>query len=301
MPKKSLRIGFYGVTVTNDPDTTFSEILEKFRREVIPDDESRTWDNKDQPIRLQWATHTGGLWSGEIMRIRLHEDLNRAKRDGSTRPIEFEDDEGLGENTAFLFNHRTSTLVVHEARGAVSVNSFGKYFKSVGQVEGVELRPLMRPEAIERIASMGAIYSLDVQLEGMQTAAPFRDSGRSAAAMVDVARSLHAPVLHIVAKIPRTRGGYVQETLTGVVDALRGLMRDTTETTGLTRAVVTGGRTNGENAEEIVDLIEDRLVEFVSYDLRDGARISDRDRHNAVRTAWNIHAEAIGTYYTREP
>ena len=61
MPKKSLRIGFYGVSVTNDPDTTFFEILEKFRREIIPDDESRTWDNKDQPIRLQWARHAGGL------------------------------------------------------------------------------------------------------------------------------------------------------------------------------------------------------------------------------------------------
>src|SRR5690349_7515914 len=110
MPTKNLRIGFYGVTVTNTPPVSFEQILRRFEND-IPEDETRTLDaSPDQPVRLHWVRRSQNLWSGEMLRIRLHEELNRASRRGRVRPIHFDEDEGLGENTAFLYHPATRTI-----------------------------------------------------------------------------------------------------------------------------------------------------------------------------------------------
>jgi len=153
MREKWLRIGFYRVTVQNDPPRNFDDILRSFTT-AIPEDERRTLEPGDSPIRLQFARRAQTLWTGEMLRIRLHEDLAKARTNGHQEQIQFDPDEGLGEQTAFLFHPGTSVLVVHEHRGAVPVSAMPKYFKTFCEVRGVTIEPLLKPEAIQRAARM---------------------------------------------------------------------------------------------------------------------------------------------------
>ena len=124
MPIKNLKVGFYGVSVANDPPMRFEEILARFENQ-IPKDEARTIEQStDEPVRLQSVTRGSEYWHGEMTKIRLHEELTKATTDGRKEKIRFDDNEGLGEDTAFLYHPETRTLVVHEARGGVPLSAF---------------------------------------------------------------------------------------------------------------------------------------------------------------------------------
>src|SRR5260370_21194343 len=95
-----LRIGFHKVVLRSKEPIDFEQILDAGRR--LPDDESRTIERPDGPIRLQFARRSTSVWQCELIRIRLNEEPKRANIKGKVEPIPFADDEGLGEETAFL-------------------------------------------------------------------------------------------------------------------------------------------------------------------------------------------------------
>jgi hypothetical protein len=298
--ERTLRIGFYEVTVQNDPPVTFDEILQRFAT-TVPDDERRTLEPGDSPIRLQWVRLNQTTWAGELLRIRLHEDLTKARTNGRQERIEFGPDEGLGEETAFLFHPGTRTLVVHEQRGAVPVSAIPKYFKTFGEVRGVTITPRLKPEALERVARMTAIHAFEVQFGGIGTGTPLRDAGLSAGALLNVLDAFRAPKAWIRVEVPKPRGRHQDRgSLRNVVDAARGLL-------GLQRAeglveklIVVGADPDGGLEESVINLLEDRLIELVPVQLNGDERIAEQHRHNAVRTAWNTHREAIERVYGAE-
>lgn len=293
-----LRIGFYQPAIVNHPPKTFDQILTEFN--ALPDDETRTTDVRHEPIRVQKATKVQGLWRCDMMRLRMHEDLRRGRRDGKVEPIQFEDDEGLGENTAFAYHVPSNTVIVQEFRGGVSLGMFTRYFKVLGGVSRFELNSLLRPDAIERLARMPEHYSLEVHLADVKDAHAYRDRNLSARKIFEMISEFRAPKAKITIEIGRGRGrSGLPETLANIGRAVRGLLPNGPADPGEVKKLVVIGRTDDANveAEDFINLLEDRLVEFVPIELEEGKRITDADRINAVITAWNIHRESIERYY----
>lgn len=296
MANKVLRIGFYRVCVYSDPPRRFDEILKKFHTEIA-DDESRTVETReDQPVRLQTLAPARSHWTGDMVRIRLHEDLRKVKRSGRSRKIDFDEDEGLGESTAFLFHPRTQTLAIHESRGAVPLSAFAKYFKLLGEVNDVALQPLITPAAIQRIASMGAHHKFEIALAAPQNHQWLQGRGYGAKALTDLARYFNGLKIRVSVETPKLRdaGG-----LHHVVDTIMGLFNGADDPGPVTKALVLGISPDDHTNEALINAIQDRLLEEVPYELRRGERISDPERHAAVLTAWNTHRAAIEQYYTR--
>lgn len=296
MATKFLRIGFYRVTVNSDPPIRFDRILRKFENEIA-DDESRTVDSRnDQPIRLQALHHAHSFWTGDMVRIRLNEDLTRVNRRGRRRRIDFENDEGLGENTAFLYHPRSQTIAIHESRGAVPVSAFPKYFALLGEVDGIDFRPIMKPEALARIARMGALHKFEIAVAPLQNARGLADQGEGANALMNIARYFNSPKLKVIVESPRRFGA---EGLHGVIDTLEGFLGPRGDARMVTKAVVIGSSPDDERTDDLVNVLQDRLVEEVGIELPAGQRVADPQRHAAVRTAWETHSAAIEQYYTR--
>jgi Family of unknown function (DUF6731) len=131
-----LRIGFHKVVISSRGPTDFEHILEIGRG--LPDDESRTIDRPDGPVRLQFARKSVNCWQGELIRIRLGEEPKRANLKGRVVPIIFDEDEGLGEETAFLYDPELQMIAYHEHRGGVSLTNAARYFKAVGKVRSIK-------------------------------------------------------------------------------------------------------------------------------------------------------------------
>jgi hypothetical protein len=232
-----------------------------------------------------------------MMRLRMHEDLRKGSRNGGREPIVFGPDEGLGEDTAFIYHPATNTVVIHEQRGAVSVGMFATYFKTFGNVNAVEMQPLLKPHVMERVQRMSRIRTFEVQLGAVQDGRVYRDRDASARTLFEAAAHFGAPKAYIKLEIPkrRRRNDADLPTLRHVVDAARDLFSHA-ESDSIQKLVI-GGEEGGEQVEAVVNLLEDRLVEFVPLDLRPGERITDATRFSAVTTAWNTHHEAIERVY----
>jgi len=170
-----LRIGFHKVAVRSREATDFERILEIGRG--LPDDESRTIDRPDGPVRLQFARRSVNCWQGELIRIRLGEEPKKANLRGKVEPIAFGEDEGLGEETAFLYDPELQMVAYHEHRGGVSLTNAARYFKAVGKVRSIDFQPVLRPEVLERVDSMGRVRDFIVHLAGVHGGQHLRGLG----------------------------------------------------------------------------------------------------------------------------
>jgi hypothetical protein len=284
-----LRIAFHKVVVRSREGMDFERILETGRG--LPDDESRTLDRPDGPIRLQFARRSVNCWHGELIRIRLGEEPKKANLRGRVEPIPFGEDEGLGEETAFVYDPELRILAYHEHRGGVSLTNAARYFKAVGRVRSIEFQPVLRPEVIERVDRMGTVREFVVHLAGVHDGRNLRGLGRPALSLFGAANAFLAPRAKFHLSIGR------EGSLQNVKEAIAEFMGAEGETKEqVKKLVVIGSEAEGDDHEEVINLIEDRLVVPVPVDLRRG-RLTDARRRAAVYDAWLAQRDGLRRAY----
>jgi hypothetical protein len=288
-----LRIGFYQIQVNSRLDVTFEDLLTAGR--TLPDDERRTLDRPDGPIRLQFARESiGGLWSCELIRIRLGEDVKKANKRGRLTPIDFDEDEGLGEETAFVYDPQLRIAAYHEHRGGVTIGNAARYFKSVssGKVRSIDFKPVIRPAALERIANIGQVKEFIIHLAGPSHGRPLRNLGRSALSLFQTKEQFQAPKAKFHFTLGRQQG-----VLENVKEAVAQLWSSDEELRDeIDKLVVVGDDEDGTDREAVINLLEDRLVVSLPVELR-GGRLTDASRRAAVLQAWTDEQEGLAAIY----
>jgi hypothetical protein len=106
---RQIKINFYRVYMPDGAGITFEGILESV--DQSPNDEGRNLLVRDCPIRLQSLNKLQQGWEGDMIRIRMNEVPIKASLAGIVEPLEFEDNEGLGEETAFIYNPLIQVLM----------------------------------------------------------------------------------------------------------------------------------------------------------------------------------------------
>ena len=103
---RKLKMDFLKVVLPDEFPRSFESVLNAVN--VSPKDDARNAIRNDCPFRLQEARQTGDYWKGEMIRIRMDQLPIKAKLSGDISSIDLEDDEGIGEETAFLYHVPTS-------------------------------------------------------------------------------------------------------------------------------------------------------------------------------------------------
>ena len=281
MPTRQMKVGFFQVVVTN-PNTpvAFNAILQTLN--AIPNDRRRTMLAADEPVRLRLLQQTGGGWLGDLGKIRLHEDLDKSTIDGIETKIPLQDDEGLLEKTAFFYHPRTKIIAIQQLAGSVSASSCGRYFKTLGGVQKIEFRPVIKDDALTRIMQMGTVEKFQIRFAGIDSGRPLRGGHASARNMIQSLRNLRAPKASINLQIDRdtTTLEHVGQFIADALDWDR--RGDLT----VEKILVVGS--DGEADEiSVIDLFKDRVVEILPVEVQDGRKFDDASRYSAVRTAWN--------------
>jgi len=284
-----LRIGFHKVVVRSKEPTDFEQILEAGRK--LPDDETRTVDRPDGPIRLQFARRSVNVWQGELIRIRLGEEPKKANTRGKVEPIPFEADEGLGEETAFVYDPELQMIAYHEHRGGVTLTNAARYFKAVGKVRSIDFQPVLKPEVLERVGRMGMVKEFIVYLAGVHDGQHLRNLGRPALSLFGTANAFMAPKAKFHLSIGKE--GSLQNVKEAIADFMRG---DDEIKEQIQKLVVVGSEAEGDDTEQVIDLIQDRLVVTMSVELR-GGRLTDAKRRGAVYDAWLAQRESLKAAY----
>lgn len=286
MPK-TLRVGFYQPHVLGKAISDFDGIVDAARQ--LPDDETRTLDRPDGSVRLQFIRQSMSVWIGELIRIRIGEEPKKANLRGKVELIHLEEDEGLGEETAFLYDPELNVIVYHEHRGGVTTSNAARYFRTIAKARSVQLKAMIKPEALERCTKCPTIHEFVVHLAGVNSGIPRRGMGHSAWSLIRTAEEFQAPRAQFrmaVGKAGRLVG--VKQAVTDLLSNLAGDGR-------VTKLEISGSESDGTDVT-VIDLLEDRMVDEIQVELKDG-RVTDSVRHAAVFEAWQRHRDDLKSSY----
>jgi Family of unknown function (DUF6731) len=293
MPVRQLKISFHRVIVTN-PQTpvAFNDILTTLNE--VPNDARRTVLQADEPVRLRFLQRIENTWLGDLTRIRLHEHIDKSTVAGRETSIDFEDDEGPCEKTAFVYDSETNVIAIQQIAGGVTASSCGRYFKTIGQVQKIELPIVVKTEALERIQRMGVVAKFQLKLAGIDNGKAARSRNRSAAAMFEFLRTFDAPTASITVAIDKET-----HTLDRVANFVTEALQWNQDGRAEVKKLLVVGSEDEADERTAIDLFEDRIVEIIPVELEPGQRIRDNERYNAVRTAWNRQRAALRVQFAR--
>src|SRR5258707_7859842 len=152
MPK-TVKIDFFKVVMPEDAGMTFEALLNRIGQ--IPlQDEARTQEISGDPVRLQELHHQqGGHIEGDMVRTRMDTLPRKSNIEtGELALLDLDEDEGLGEETAFLYDPATHCLTIQRNRYGVSASAFATYCTEIGAFESaITLEPIISGDAIARL------------------------------------------------------------------------------------------------------------------------------------------------------
>jgi hypothetical protein len=285
--KKVVRFDFFRVEMPQGAQR-FEELLQQIAR--MPNNESRTLDLGDRFVRLHRVQEAGGVWEGDLTRIRMTAVPAKAGMDGSLEPFEFEDDEGLGEESAFLYHRQTRVLVMQYNHFGMTPTLFARYIERMGDLDGmIDFNPAIRPDAINRLANIEQIRRLEIGLAGVDNSTAFDEQGNSLSGIIDVLDAFRAPSANITVSMGHEPGGMARQTVTRTLNAL---LRNHAST--IRKLKVSGIE---DDQSQIIDLIEDRLVEMAEIELDEHRRLPYQSRREALHAAWSEHRNGLRTMF----
>lgn len=292
MAAKLLNIDFYRVKVEDKSNRTFVDLLEEMNK--MPDDACRAQHRTDDAVRLQVLKKGHTYWRGDMLRIRMNESPVKAKLSGETKEIDLDEDEGLGEETAFMYHIPTGILVLQRNRIGVSASAMAKYFRILCKAKAVTLECILKEDALKRISQMETIRTFEIHFAGVDSGQSLKGKGHAAKTMYSMLSEFQAPNASIKLSVGRKKG-----TLQNVVSAITDLFGDQSTPSDVKRVVVIG-KDDDDADKTFIDLLQDRLTELVVLDDADGGRISSVQRFKAITTAWDRHKDYLEAQYATE-
>lgn len=262
----------------------------------LPDDESRTRDIGGVPFRLQQLTQGGRYRDGDMARIRMDDVPPIISRSGEVDEVELDDDEGLGEETAFRYDTQTHVLAIQVNRAGVSAAKWAKFFEAVlGVEEAIVPTVVVNPNAADEIARLDVVRKIHVRYAGNTDARTViaAGAGGTVAQIERLART--APVFELTLGMGRERGsGFpIREAKAFIRGTFNWLMeRAAGDATTNERLDVVGTFDDESHAE--FNLLEYIMRETVEVEIdADSKRMLYGSRHGGIEEAWGRRRAAL--------
>jgi hypothetical protein len=278
---KQISIDFYRVTMPNGAPT-FEHLIQQVS--AMPYDDTRNLEIGANPARLQES----GVWNhcheGEMVRIRMEMLPRKASLDGALEDLNFDEDEGLGEETAFLYHPPTMVLAIQRNRIGVSASALTWYFKEKGRIEEpIEIAPVLQRGVMERLAQMQTVRRLEISVAGLDRGLILQNRGHGVADIVRLSEELRAPKVSISLSMGhQRRGGLSLERALAIARNLRELAFD--HRNEVQKIEIAG--IDAADEKIVLDLIEERMTNVQLVQPEENRTIPYRARRDAVREAW---------------
>lgn len=290
MPNK-IKVDFYRVTVP-EHSIPFENII--LADAASADDETRNIPINGRPVRLQEATRNRGLIEGDMLRIQMSDLPPKASLSGEVDNLNFEDDEGLGGETAFVYHPGTKVLAIQRNRSGVSARAFVDYFTQKAALPvGISLEPVIAGDAIVRLARMKETRRFKVRLAGVTNPAFFKQQDKGLGEMVDVLNYFRAPAATIELSMGHAPGGL---TLERVVDLASKVVNLDSDGKGEVVTMEISGVLDNDDRDEF-DILQYRMIEVVTVDENKHRRSSYKKRHPEIRQAWEKRRAELEKMY----
>jgi hypothetical protein len=278
---KRIRIDFYRLVMPSGT-TAFETLVEAAGK--LPNDESRTRTVNGAPVRLHSSKTTAKQHEGELVRIRMDTAPARASIKGPLRDFDFGDDEGMGEETAFLYDPTYQILVVQRNHYGVSASSLAGYFEQIGAVTPITLEPIIEPDKLAKFNALTEVRQFQVSVAGIENAATIGQQHPSAGVkkMAELVETFDAPAVNVYLSMEHEHGSLnVQR----VKAAAKRFVKIGEDKDARVKKVEISGRTPDDDLI-VVDLIKDRMVEEADVVVNPKRRLPYANRSTALKAAY---------------
>lgn len=238
-------------------------------------------------IDLYDCNRSASTIEGEVGRVRMNDTPAIANQDCTVSEIPLEDDQGIAERTAFLYDSGLGVLALHSKREAVSASriaGFCSFFKG-RDVAPFSLDPILRRDAEQKFRSMQKIRKIEVEY-AKETRSTISYPDSSTRSFVRGLTDLAGETLSITVSAGRKRSNTLS------LENARAMIR--TALNGK-REAVKKLKISGTGAGDeilLIDLLEDRLRASTLINFR-GRVPSYEQRRIAVRKLYSDNSAEI--------
>lgn len=286
-----VKVDFYTVKVPKG--STFEGIIEDDAK--TKNDDSRNADIRGFPVRLQ-KLHVGKEYlEGDMLRIQMSDLPPKAKLSGKIGDLDLADDEGIGGETAFLYDPLLKVIALQRNRRGVGARALAEYFEDKAELDDeIELQPIIQGAAIARLARMKETRRLKVRFAGVTNAAYFKRQGVGVEEMIDVLEFFRAPSGTFEMSMGRESGSLWTKRIITLGRRLITMSPDVGG--GDVTTMEVSGILDDDSKDEF-DVLSYRMVEVVTVNENKHRRSSYKRRRPEIRTAWDRRKKELKDMY----
>jgi hypothetical protein len=260
----------------------------------------------DTPARLNVMTTSTSarIRQGELVRIRMDQIPVRASLTGEVGTFPLDDDEGVGEETAFLYHDNLAVLALQRNRLGITNYGFVRYFTEHAQdlldMDGfITLVPVLEPATMARLAQVQVVRRFDVRFAGVHNPQALLGDAPSpgVSKMLDLIETFEAPSAHIELSMGHERTGSLD--VQRVKRTARRLLRIEGGAEGdraPIRRIEIHGRTDDEEPL-VLDLLQDRMIEYADLELDAERHLPYARRRRALRDAFSRRRDQLRSLF----
>jgi hypothetical protein len=246
-------------------------------------------------LRLHSLHQTNQSREGDMTRIRLDDLPSKASLEGDLSAIDLGENEGLGEQVAFIYHPTTEILLLQRNRNSLTARNFAYYVSEKGGAdEPIYFDPVLREDAVRRLAEMQVIRKFDVRFAKVNNTAVLRNNNRSTKEMIDILDYFSAPSARLLLSMGHKKGSLPLEKIKSAARALAGIGQQNHQHNEVVRVEIAG--TDAEGEPDVLDLVEFKMVEVVSAEA-EGRRLPYQSRRAALRKAFENRRAELGRMF----
>lgn len=285
---KTFNFDFYYLKIPNS-NKRFEDLLQHVSNSA--NDQSRNLKRSDGDlIRLKHATINS--WNdcceGSLVKNRIsNTPPGKMDLQGKDSPLDLKEDEGIYEETAFLYNPRLSVLLLQRNKTAVLDGDFVRYFKAKGGTNcEIELSPILKKDVLDRLDKLTEVKKLVIKLKGPENLTPLKgQEGLLDLQMLELAKELRAVEYTISVSSGRKKENFLSSK---AKDIAKKIFRHSSEQSLEVKKIEIGG-INQDDERDYLDLISDRMTEKHSIKYT-GKHILYTDKQDALRKIWEKYS-----------
>ena len=281
-----MKIDFYEIIMPED-SKTFHECIEDARKKK--DDASRNIEYGDSFFRLDdasWSEKNGNIWQGDMTRIRMSGLPSKANKNGKKADLGLNDDEGIGEDTCFLFCPNLNVLAIQRNRFGMSSARFAHYFESICNIEGmIELSPVIGGNSLKRLQNIKEVRSVEVRFAGTENPDVFDTEFEAAHSVMSLMDQFQSPTATIQFSMGRESG---KLSPSNIMKFIRSSFKVADKDGAIDKVVVTGRTEEGDR--DVLDMLKYRLTDSAEVPTSKRTRtMAYSKRKQAIFETWRQH------------
>lgn len=283
---RKLKAGYFSVTETKG---SLAAILDEIIAKPV-DQRNVTIDTF--PFRIEKLGKTtdekgNTFYEGDFLRLNMDNLPVKAAKDAGVSPIGLADDEGIGEESAFLYSPDAHVFILQRNRAGTSFLRAATYFNQIGHPDNyVEFSVMMKMSALQRLKKAKSFKSVSFSIMPTCSAKDINGSGASLKDALHAMKGLGGEKMSVsISLAPRKEGSLLKDKVTDVIGKLVSMREESKASISSIKV-----KAEEEDGTDIIDFIKDRLVCSETAVDDSERHISYNTRRDFLRKAWNLKA-----------